>query len=114
MAKTYAEAIYDDLKDKTVEMLIGESYEELSLDQMTSHYPAVIVGKVVNAIGQTLVLDCLYVRNRKAVFGKRVYINDFCIKLISEVDDKCVLEDLLLRGRDTRSINKMQEKDEFK
>lgn len=113
MSKTYAEFINETLNDKMVEILIGESYEELTLDQMSSHYPAVIIGKVISACGNALVLDCLFIKNRKHVFGKKLIVNDFAIKMISEVDDKCTLEDLLLRGRDTRAIKKLQDSNEI-
>lgn len=108
MSKTYAEVIFDKLNGKLVEILIGESYEELTLDQISSHYPAVIVGKVVEACGQVLILDCLYVNNRQHSFGKTVYLNDYSIKMLSEIDDKSTIEDLLLRGRDTRAIRKLK------
>lgn len=113
MSKTYAEHIAEELNGKLVEILVGESYEELVLDQVSSHYPAVIVGKIVGAFGNMLVLDCLYIdKSKKISHGKKIYLNDYCIKILSEVDDKCVLEDLLLRGNDTRILNAIRNRNE--
>jgi hypothetical protein len=106
MDKTFAEKINEDLNGKLVEILIGESYEELQLDQMSSNYPAVIVGKVIGAFGNALVLECAYVENRALKFGKKVYLNDFTIQYLSELDGKCSLEDLLLKSKDTKQILK--------
>jgi len=106
MDKSFAEKVAEDLKDKLVEILIGESYEELQLDQMSSNYPAVIVGKVLEGFGNVLVLDCAYVENRHIRFGKKIYLNDYTIQYLSELDGKCSLEDLLLRAKDTKQILK--------
>lgn len=106
MDKTFAEKINEDLNGKLVEILIGESYEELQLDQISANYPAVIVGKVIDAIGNVLILDCAYIENRSFKFGKKIYLNDYNITYLSEVDSKCSLEDLLLRSKDTKQILK--------
>jgi len=105
-SKTYAEHIAENLKGKLIEIMIGESYEELQLDQLSSNYPAVVVGSVESAMGNVLVLNCVYIENRTLKFGKKIYLNDYSIQYLSELDGKCSLEDLLLRSKDTKQILK--------
>lgn len=112
--KTFAEHILEELKDKLVEIMIGESYEELALDQISNNYPAIIVGKIINAFGNILVLECLYIKGKEIKSGKKIYINDFSIKVLTEVDGFCNLEDLLMRGNDAKLIKKLREHNDIK
>ena len=58
---TFAELIAKTMKDKVVEVYIGDSYEDIKYDDSTTKYPAVLVGKVVTAYAECLVLNCIYV-----------------------------------------------------
>jgi len=104
--KTFAEMIGERLNGKLIEVMIGESYEELQLDQMSSNYPAVIIGRVLEGAGNLLLLDCAYIENRAIRFGKKVYLFDYTIQYISECDGKCNLEDLLFRSKDVKQVLK--------
>jgi hypothetical protein len=61
--KTFAEFIGEVFKDKLVEVYLGDSYEELSTEQVSISYPSVICGKVVGSFRECLVLNCAYVEN---------------------------------------------------
>lgn len=102
--KTFAEHIFEKLENQLVEVLIGESYEELQLDQLTSNYPAVVVGKIIEAFGNVLVLDCSYYEKKQLKSNKILYINDFTIKCLSPIDGNVSIEELLLRSRNTKAI----------
>lgn len=102
--KTFAEHICENLKNEIIEVLIGESYEELQLDQLNANYPAMIVGRVIDAYGDVLVLDCFYYEKKQLKKDKILYLNGFHIKCLSKIDGNVSIEDLLLRSRNTKSI----------
>lgn len=48
--KTFAEFIADLFKDKCIEIYLGDSYEQVSTEQISENIPAVFSGKVVRCI----------------------------------------------------------------
>ncbi|MCZ2224520.1 MAG: hypothetical protein LC122_12925 [Chitinophagales bacterium] len=87
--KTYAETIATLLKDKWVEIYLGEKYEEVQLEQIKKEYPSVICGKIIDGVGDVLIVSCMALSNNKKNLhkNKKVYINAFSIKLITELID---------------------------
>jgi hypothetical protein len=115
--KSYAEFLGTVFRDKLVEIYLGDSYEEVKTEQVSVSYPAVICGKVIAAYKECLVISCAYTEpsfvgpkgNVKKDFklGKLVFISERAIRAMNEIDGKGVLEDLLLRSKESLAIRKM-------
>lgn len=80
--KTYSESIYDLLKGKWVEVHTGDTKHIQQYNDYTIYKKSVIRGKVVNAKGDVLVLDCI---SDKGITTK-AYLNGFGITVITEFD----------------------------
>lgn len=101
--KTFAEFIAVLLKDKMVEIYMGDSYEEVSVEQVSMSYPAVFCGKVVGAFKECLVLDSYYVtvnknKVKEQVSGNLVFINERGIRALTEIDGQGTVNDLFTRS----------------
>lgn len=109
--KTFAEFIVSLYKDKYVEIYLGDSYEDITTEQVSTSYPAVLCGKVLNAYKECLVLNGVYV-NKKGDFksGNIVLINERAIRALNEIDDNGVLEDMLLRSRESLQVKHLFDK----
>jgi hypothetical protein len=105
--KTFAEFLAESLKDKVIEIYLGDSYEEISTEQVSMSYPAVFCGKIVGAYRECLMINCIYVdKNKKINLGKIIFINERAIRALNEVDESGVLEDMFLRSKETLHIKK--------
>ena len=111
--KTFAEFIAEVFKDKFVEIYVGDSYEDISTEQVSVTYPAVFCGKVVGAYRECLVINCAYtmhgysgLHTKKISLGKMLFLSERAIRALTEVDHKGVLEDTMLRSRETLDIKK--------
>lgn len=104
--KTLAEFICTIFKDQFVEIYLGDSYEEVSVEQISTSYPAVFVGKVVAAYKECLVLNCIYVNKstKELELGNMVFISERAIRGLNAVDGKGVLEDMFLRSSESLDI----------
>lgn len=103
--KFMAEFIASVLENKIVEIYLGNSYEELNFDQFKQDYPSVLVGKVVSAYGNCLVLETVYINgSNKESIGKLLFINDISIHAVSEVVGDSSLEDVMFRSRETKKL----------
>jgi len=107
--KTLAEFIATVFKDKFIEIYLGDSYEEVSIEQIKVSYPAVFVGKVVAAYRECLVLNCAYAdqKSKKVLLGNIVFINERAIRGLNEVDGEGVMEDMFLRSRESVKVKKI-------
>lgn len=116
--KTFAEFLAKVFKDKLVEIYLGDSYEEVSTEQISVSYPAVICGKVVAAYRECLVLSCAYTdpvqtgpkgynQAKGFKFGNLMFISERAIRALNEIDGKGVLEDMLLRSRESLDVKKL-------
>ena len=52
--KTFAEFLAELFKDKFIEVYVGDAYEDVSTEQISTTYPAVFCGKVVAAYRECL------------------------------------------------------------
>jgi hypothetical protein len=103
--KTLAEFIAMIFHDKFIEIYLGDSYEEVSTEQISTSYPAVFCGKVVAAYRECLVLNSIYVNNsNKMEIGNLVFISERAIRGLSEIDGKGVMEDMFLRSKESLDI----------
>ncbi len=94
--KTYAELIAELFNDKFVEIYLGDSYEEVSIEQISCSYPAVFCGKVVGAFKECLIIKAIHVTKHKTVEeGNIIFINERAIRGLSEVVPHCSLQDMI-------------------
>jgi hypothetical protein len=102
--KTFAEFLAEIFKDKFIEVYVGDAYEDLSVDQVTTTYPAVFCGKVVAAYRECLILNCSFVHMKHLQLGNMMFINERAIRALNEVDGKGILEEMMLRSKETLQI----------
>lgn len=102
--KTFAEFLSEIFKDKLIEVYVGDSYEDVSTEQVSQSYPAIFCGKVVGAYRECLILNCAYVENKHLKIGNILFINERAIRALSEVDGKGTLEDMMLRSKETLEV----------
>lgn len=103
--KTFAEFIAELFKDKYVEMYLGDSYEEISTEQISSSYPAVFCGKVIGAYRECLIIDCAYTgKDKKLHMGNYVFVSERSIRALNEINGKGVLQDMFLRSTESMSV----------
>lgn len=106
--KTFAEFLAALFTDKYLEIYLGDSYEEVSLEQTSTNYPAVFCGKVVAAFKECLILNSFYVdkTSKKIRMGNILFINERAIRGLTEIDGEGVMEDMFLRSRESLVIKR--------
>lgn len=104
--KTLAEFIATIFKDKFIEIYLGDSYEEVSMEQTSQAYPAVFCGKVVAAYKECLVLNSVYVENKRLVLGNLVFVSERAIRGLNEIDGKGTMEEMFLRSSESIEIKR--------
>ena len=102
-SKTFAEFIAELFEGKYIEVYLGDSYEEVSVEQISTSYPAVFCGKVVAAFKECLVLNSVYADkvSRKMKHGNIVLINERAIRGLTEIDGHGIMEDMFLRSKES-------------
>jgi hypothetical protein len=106
--KTLAEFLAELYEGKFLEIYVGDSYEEISVDQVSTSYPAVFCGKVVTAYRECLIINCVFTnQNNKLQLGNMVCISERAIRALNEVDGNGTLEDMLLRSKETLLIKQL-------
>lgn len=117
--KTFSEFIAEVFKNKLVEIYTGDNYEEISTEQITTAYPEVICGKILGAYKDCLVLSCTYrepLNSKKNIkfqdlkFGKILFLQEFSIKSINEIDGVAIFQDLLLTSKDSLEVKALNDK----
>jgi hypothetical protein len=100
--QTFAEFIAAIFKDKFIEIYLGDSYEEVSTEQVSTAYPAVFCGKVVAAYKECLVVSSVYVDvGNKLQLGNMLFISERAIRALNEIDGKGIMEDMFLRSKES-------------
>jgi hypothetical protein len=104
--KTFAEFIVQMFEGKYVEIYLGDSYEEISLEQTSTSYPAVFCGRVVAAFKECLIINSAYAdrATKKMKLGNMVLINERAIRGLTEIDGSGIIEDMFLRSRESLLI----------
>lgn len=106
--KTFAEFLAEALKDKLVEIYLGDSYEEVSTEQISTAYPAVFCGKIVGAYRECLMINTVYVdRGRQIKQGHILFINERAIRALNEIDGQGILEDMFMRSKESLDLLKL-------
>jgi hypothetical protein len=109
--KTFAEFLAEIFKDKFIEVYVGDAYEDVSTEQISTTYPAVFCGKVVAAYRECLILNCAFVaQNRHLAMGNLMFVNERAIRALNEVDGNGTLEDMMLRSKETLDIKQTFDK----
>ena len=104
-SRTLAEFIAALFDGKFIEIYLGDSYEEVSTEQISTSYPAVFCGKVVAAYKECLVLNSVYVtKNKTLTLGNLVFISERAIRALNEIDGNGIIEDLFLRSSESLAI----------
>jgi hypothetical protein len=106
--KTFAEFIAELFAGKYIEIYLGDSYEEVSVEQISTNYPAVFCGKVVTAFKECLIINSVYAdkRSKKIKLGNLMFINERSIRALNEIDDKGVMSDMFLLSQESLLIKK--------
>jgi len=103
--KTFAEFLAEVFKGKFLEIYLGDTYEDISTEQVSTAYPSVFCGKVVGAYKECLILNCCFVgKNRHLQLGNMMFINERAIRALTEVDGKGTIEAMMLRSKETLDI----------
>jgi len=106
--KTLAEFIAEIFKGKFIEIYLSDSYEEISVEQISQSYPAVFCGQVVAAYRECLVLNSVFTNKANRLqLGNMMFISERAIKALNEIDGNGTLEDMFLRSRESLVIKKV-------
>lgn len=103
---TFAELIHRVWGGKIIEVYIGDTYEDIKYDDSTQKYVAILVGKVIDAYGECLVMNCAYIdqSTKTLKYGNIVCLNERSVRTITEVDETGILKDTFLSSRDSKIV----------
>lgn len=105
--RTMAEFIAELYKDRYVEIYLGDTYEDVSTEQISTSYPAVFCCKVITAYKECLVLKPIYVEKDRTVRSSGLlFVSERAIRALSEIDNEMVIQDMILRSSDSISVYK--------
>ena len=106
---TLAELVAKVWANKVIEVYIGDTFEDIKYDDSTQKYVSILVGKVVDAYGECLIMNCAYVdqTTQKVKFGNIVCLNERSVRTITEVDDTGILKDTFLSSRDGKIVREV-------
>lgn len=106
--KTFAEFIAEIFKDRFIEIYVGDAYEDVSVDQVSVTYPAVFCGKVVAAYRECLIISSVFVdTGRHLQMGNMMFISERAIRALNEIDGNGIMEDMMLRSKESLIIKKV-------
>lgn len=97
--KTFAEFVATIFKDKVIEIYMGDSYEEVSTEQISVSYPAVFCGKVLGAYRECLILNGVSTaKGKEPKLGNIVFINERAIRGLTEMDGSGSMDNMFLKS----------------
>lgn len=105
-SKTFAEFLAELFTGQYIEIYLGDSYEEVSTEQISTNYPAVFCGKVVSAFKECLIINSVYVDklSNTMKLGNILFINERAIRGLTEIDGQGIMEDMFLRSKESLII----------
>ena len=108
---TFAEFIVKLFLGKFIEIYLGDAYEQISTEQVSTPYPAVFCGKVAGAYKECVIINAVYVdrHTRKYKLGNTMFINERAIRALNEVDGNGLLGEMFLRSTDALAIKEIIE-----
>jgi hypothetical protein len=106
--KTFAEFLAEVFHGRFIEIYVGDSYEDVSLEQVSTTYPAVFCGQVVAAYRECLIIKCAYIdQGRHLKLGNLMFISERAIRALNEIDGQGILEDMMLRSKESLDIKRI-------
>lgn len=101
-----AEIVGRTLKNRVVEIYVGDTFEDIKYDDSTTKVVAVVVGKVIDAYAECIILDCAYADQAtgKLKFGNIICLNERAIRFLTEIDEAGLLRDIFISTRDGKLI----------
>lgn len=101
-----AEIVGRALKGKVVEIYVGDTFEDIKYDDSSTKIVAVVVGKVIDAYAECIVLDCAYADQNtgKLKFGNIICLNERAIRFLTEIDEVGMLRDIFISTRNGKLI----------
>lgn len=107
--KTFAEFIAVLFKDKNIEIYLGDSYEQISTEQISENIPAVFCGKVIGAYRECLILNCLYEaktgkNTTTEQLGHLLFVNERSIRALNEIGGDGILGDMFMRSKHSAKL----------
>jgi hypothetical protein len=103
--KTFAEFLAVLFKDKFIEIYLGDAYEDVSTEQISTAYPAVLCGRVITAYRECLIVEAAYIdAQHKLKMGNMLFISERAIRFLNEIDGNGILEDMMLRSKESLDI----------
>ncbi len=107
-SKTFAEFIAELFKDKFIEIYLGDMFEEVSTEQVSTAYAAVFCGKVISAYRECLVMNSFHHNtNGEMILGNVVFISERSIKTLREIDGHGTINDLFIKsGKNSLELKK--------
>lgn len=105
---TFAEFVAALLKGRFIEIYLGDSYEEVNTEQISTAYPAVFCGKVIGAYKECLIISAAFINKYKQPkLGNLMFINERSIRALNEVDNNGIMDDMLFRSRETLLVKEL-------
>lgn len=93
------------LRDKLLEISVGDEYEEIILSDHVRKVNGVIYGILKDIVDEFLVVDCYYIsKNGDLKHGNIIYINTWAIKAFTQVNSEGCLNDVFLSSDHTRKM----------
>lgn len=106
--KTFAEFIAEVFKDKFVEIYVGDTYEDISTDQVSASYPAVFCGKVITAYKECLIVSSVFVNKAGHLqLGNLMFISERAIRALNQIDGNGIIEEMMLRSKESLVIKRV-------
>lgn len=104
--KSFAEFIAELFKGKMVEIYLGDSYEEVSTEQISVSYPAVFCGEVIGAYKECLVIKTAYIfgKANKRKDGNLMCISERAIRALNEIGGDSSIDDVFMRSRNSAEL----------
>ncbi len=102
--KSFAEFIAEVFRGQFVEIYLGDSYEDISTEQVSTSYPAVFCGQVITAYKECLLIKASYTEGKNLALGKLVFISERAIRGLTPIDGKGTMEDMFLRSKESLEI----------
>ena len=104
--KTFAEFIALSLKGKLVEIYLGDSFEEVSTEQVSTSYPAVFCGTIIGAYKECLIIKTVFSQKKlgKPKQGNIMFISERAIRALNEIDGGNTIDDIFVKSRNSGEL----------
>ncbi len=101
-----AEIVGRTLKNRIVEIYVGDTYEDIKYDDSTTKVVSVVVGKVIDAYAECIILDCAFTEaaTGRLKFGNIICLNERAIRFLTEIDEVGLLKDIFISTRDGKLV----------